>query len=153
MIYVNPGAGPCESGTWDNAYTNIQQFIKDSEIPLHIVGSTFAAGEDGRYKFVLQPDDFKEFHYEIEMPGLPLKKVRYTGEKGQNIWNYPRLYVDGGSWVWSFATIKKDELKEQVKSKIQELEDMAEVYRQELAEFLEKESIKKENTDEEVPFS
>jgi len=37
------------------------------------------------------------------MPGLPLDLVRYTGENGQNIWNFPRLYLDDSSWVWKFA--------------------------------------------------
>jgi hypothetical protein len=29
--------------------------------------------------------------------------VRYLGIPGQNIWDFPRLFVDGSSWVWKFA--------------------------------------------------
>jgi hypothetical protein len=37
------------------------------------------------------------------MPGLPVEQVRYMGESGQNIWDFPRLYVDDSSWIWEFA--------------------------------------------------
>jgi hypothetical protein len=40
---------------------------------------------------------------EIQMPGLPVERVRYMGETGQNIWDFPRLYVDDSSWIWQFA--------------------------------------------------
>jgi hypothetical protein len=40
---------------------------------------------------------------EVLMPGLLLSQVRYTGDGYQNIWDYPRLYVDGDSWVWKYA--------------------------------------------------
>jgi hypothetical protein len=39
----------------------------------------------------------------IEMPGLPLDEVRYVDDDEQNIWDFPRLYVDGGSVVWCYA--------------------------------------------------
>ena len=39
----------------------------------------------------------------VEMPGLPLEQVRYMGHEGQNARDYPRLYVDGASWLWEFA--------------------------------------------------
>ncbi len=35
------------------------------------------------------------------MPGIPLSEVRYV--KGLNAWLFPRLYVDGSSWLWEFA--------------------------------------------------
>ena len=37
------------------------------------------------------------------MPGIPTERVRYLGDPGQNIWDYPRLYVNGESGVWSIA--------------------------------------------------
>ncbi|MET9402659.1 hypothetical protein [Kitasatospora sp. NPDC002965] len=37
------------------------------------------------------------------MPGLSLDQVRWMNEPDQNIWNYPRLFVDGSSWVWWYA--------------------------------------------------
>ena len=40
---------------------------------------------------------------EIQMPGLPVDRVRFLDEDGQNIWDFPRLYVDDSSWVWKYA--------------------------------------------------
>jgi len=37
------------------------------------------------------------------MPGLPLDRVRYIGAPEQNAWRFPRLFVDGNSWLWEFA--------------------------------------------------
>lgn len=51
-------------------------------------------------------------HWSVDMPSLSLEKIRYMGEKTQNIWDFPRLYVNGSSWVWKYATIKKDEVVE-----------------------------------------
>ena len=36
-------------------------------------------------------------------PGLALAGVRYLDQPGQNIWHFPRLYIDGDSWVWKYA--------------------------------------------------
>lgn len=55
---------------------------------------------DGRFTFALA---FGDVSFEIEMPGVPVERVRYTGADDQNIWDYPRLYVDGSSWVWRYA--------------------------------------------------
>jgi hypothetical protein len=32
-----------------------------------------------------------------------LEKVRYLDSENQDIFNFPRLYVDGSSWVWKYA--------------------------------------------------
>jgi hypothetical protein len=29
--------------------------------------------------------------------------LRFTGAADQNIWDFPRLYVNGSSWVWIYA--------------------------------------------------
>lgn len=56
---------------------------------------------NGRFTFTLAFGEGLQF--EIEMPGLPIEKVRWTGAADQDIWDYPRLYVDGSSWVWKYA--------------------------------------------------
>jgi len=38
----------------------------------------------------------------VMMPGLSLERVRYMGEP-QNIWDFPRMCVDGNTWAWHFA--------------------------------------------------
>lgn len=105
-IFINPGAGPCTEGTFEHAERNIRQFIKDCQVKLHVTEyKTEPAG--GRYLFVLEADDNPDVRFEVEIPGLPLEQVRYMGEKGQNIWDFPRLYVNGSSWVWKYALIKE----------------------------------------------
>lgn len=120
-IMMNPGAGPVQTGTWEQAYENIKQYIKDCEIPLHIVRSEFISDE-GRYLFVLGADDFP-YSTEIEMPGLPLEKVRYMSEEGQNPFDFPRLYVDGSSWLWKFGIVTKEWVSEYMNDKIDELKE------------------------------
>lgn len=111
-VFVNPGTGSIDDPNCniENAIQNIKKFAEE------------CAGQekrwerakekdygDGRYAFDLWLD---QMHYEIQMPGLPLEMVRYMDEENQNIWNFPRLYVDDSRWVWSFALIKDSELQE-----------------------------------------
>lgn len=97
-IIINPGSGPVRDATYENAAFNICVFANE-------VGAVVQEGGgknrgDGRWTFTLQKDAGTA---EVEMPGLPLARVRYIGEPDQNIWDFPRLYVDGSSWVWEFA--------------------------------------------------
>lgn len=128
-ILMNPGAEKCKLGTWDQAYENIKRFIEECEIPMHIVRSDFTPN-DGRYSFVLDADEFS-YNTIIEMPGLPLEQVRYMDEEGQNPFEFPRLYVDGGSWLWKFALITKEQvievLNERISDKKSEIEAIKEM--------------------------
>lgn len=119
-IIINPGSGPVETDLgFQQAYNNILQFIKDCEIPL-FVEKADCVPEDGRYFFILKTSLINDIQWEVEMPALPIEKVRYMGEKSQNIWNFPRLYIDGSSWVWAFAIIKKTELIEHLQACIED---------------------------------
>jgi hypothetical protein len=100
-VIINPGTEPIVETSEKYAIENIEHFITDSKIknlnwiriPEHDYGN-------GRYAFLL----WRGRHcLEIQMPGLPLSRVRYTGEPEQNIWNFPRLYTDGSSYVWQYA--------------------------------------------------
>lgn len=59
----------------------------------------------GRRLFGKKPHEL--FH--IDMPGLPLDQVRYlrpTQEdifSEQSIFDFPRIFIDGNSWVWYYA--------------------------------------------------
>lgn len=123
-IMINPGAGRVESGTWEQAYENIKQYIKDCEIPMHIVSARFIPCE-GRYMFVLDADDFS-YRTEVEMPGLPLNNVRYIDEGKQNPFDFPRLYVDGSSWLWKYAVVTKTKIESYVDEEVEELKDRIE---------------------------
>ncbi len=97
-IYINPGSGKVKSGSKKQSEENMKQFIAD-------------LGVEAQYEF-LEIDDMKRHVYklsikkrthEIKMPAIPLKDVRYLGHSGQNIWDFPRLYIDGSSWIWKYA--------------------------------------------------
>jgi hypothetical protein len=97
-IIINPGSGPVEGATLADAEANVVQLIKDSGRPFE---ARPTGGEyRGRFTFELRVGDESR---EVDMPGLPLERVRFVGADDQNIWHFPRLYVDGSSWVWCYA--------------------------------------------------
>jgi hypothetical protein len=102
VIIINPGSGPVPDATEENAAAAMAVFCDDLRAQgKAVAGFDRTAGDDeGRFAFdVILADGEK---HQIEMPGLPVDQVRYLGEP-QNIWDFPRLYVDGSSWVWCFA--------------------------------------------------
>lgn len=109
-IFINPGTGVVEDATEDNARINIKQFLKDCEGSLHWHSRRAKAKDygDGRYAFAVWCDEFAHKKVEIQMPGWELERVRYLGLAGQNVFNFPRLYVDGSSWLWEFAILDSD---------------------------------------------
>lgn len=97
MIVINPGSGPVHGSSKENADKNMQKFLEDTKSD----SFEFSKEEnDGRFAYALRKG---EWVAEIKMPGLPLEKVRYMKEPGQSIWDFPRLYVDGSSWIWFYA--------------------------------------------------
>jgi hypothetical protein len=98
---VNPGSGPVKDANVAMATANIQAFVKDLGLDFPI-GITRKISEDakGRFGFTLNGNGRETI---IDMPGLPLEQVRYMNYASQNIWDFPRLYVDGSSWVWCYA--------------------------------------------------
>jgi hypothetical protein len=53
-------------------------------------------------------------------------------EDGQDILNFPRLYVDGGSWIWLYGLVKKQHVIEQIESKTEELENSIRLYKEDI---------------------
>jgi len=99
-VILTPGTGP-EA----NATENIKHFLTDVGIPgvnwVRIPSKDYHPFiSEGRYAFLVWKDN--ECH-EIQMPGLPLERVRFMENEGQYIFDFPRLYVDGGSWIWCIA--------------------------------------------------
>ena len=105
-IVVNPGSGPVEGATEEHAQANIRHFLTDcddGERADRWRAVRYADGDlegEGRYSFLLWRNN--RCHL-VAMPGLPLDQVRYIGEGDQRIGDFPRLYVDGSSWIWKFA--------------------------------------------------
>lgn len=100
MFAINPGSGPVHNSNEEHAEANIRAFVDDLGIQGAGIQRTCESDSRGRFGFVLE---LKDKRVEIEMPGIPLENVRYLGLPEQDIWNFPRLYVDGSSWVWMFA--------------------------------------------------
>lgn len=104
-VIINPGSGPVPDASEAHAATNVTVFGDDLRRAGIVVASCSRTPDadygEGRFAFTLTTDDGRSI--EIQMPGLPVEQVRFLGEDGQNIWDFPRLYVDGSSWVWKFA--------------------------------------------------
>lgn len=107
QIIINPGSGPVEGeNTEKNAIENIKHYITDCGLKDVTFLRIKNKDKDGRYHFLLFRDDWdRSVCHHIDMPGLSLHKVRYMHEEDQNIWDFPRLYIDGSSWVWCYAML------------------------------------------------
>lgn len=102
-VFMNPGSGPVPDATEENAWANLAQFGRDLQERGYTVGEPRrvpSEDEAGRYSFLLPVNGVE---HEIDMPGLPLEEVRWLDHESGNIWDFPRLYVDGSSWVWKYA--------------------------------------------------
>lgn len=98
-IIINPGSGPVSDATHDDARANLDAFLADLSDGATYVGEAESYGE-GRWGFLIEANGRR---IEIQMPGLPLNRVRWLSAKSGSIWDFPRLYVDGDSWIWAFA--------------------------------------------------
>ena len=103
-IFINPGTGPVAGATEVHAAFNMGVFTADligAGIQVTSAEQRPDLDDEGRFGWKITTADGREA--EIEMPGLPLARVRWMDEPDQNIWDFPRLYVDGSSWVWKYA--------------------------------------------------
>jgi len=99
-IIINPGSGDVPDATEDAALDCIEHFVTD--LKLSGVRWLREPREDkrGRFGFVLYDYRHPARITVIQMPGLPLDKVRFMDG---DAWPFPRLYVNGSSWLWKFA--------------------------------------------------
>ncbi|WP_232700178.1 hypothetical protein [Brevibacillus daliensis] len=104
---------------------------------MYINRGRFQPNDDGRYLFELKTHIKSGFSWEVDMPSLPLEQGRYVSEEGQNIQDFPRLYVDGSSWVWKYATVKKKHLNYRLESEIADYEIRIKEMRQLITELKE----------------
>ena len=103
-IIINPGSGPVRGATIENARANMRTLLDDVRERFNC-GAEMVFGladeGDGRWSCTIRVDGRTK--HEVEMPGLPLEQVRWVDDPDQNIWDFPRLYIDGSSWVWKYA--------------------------------------------------
>ena len=100
FVISNPGAGPVDGSSARNAKSNIGAFCRELglEAPYIRIERHESGDHGGRYDFVLHRGLRST---EVSMPGLPLDRVALR--PGDNAWHFPRLYVDGSSWLWPYA--------------------------------------------------
>lgn len=100
-VVINPGTEPLDDSKEEYADQNIAQLVKD----LGLEGVTYqrdAPKDYGEGRFAYQLS-FEKKNVEVQMPGWPLERVRFLDKADQDVFDFPRLYVDGGSWLWQYA--------------------------------------------------
>lgn len=113
-ILVNPGTGPIEGASESEAVLNMIAWCQDHSWKDICFKRQKSLDKNGRYGFEVWRDsiprgnDILHSTHEVRMPGLPLSKVRFLGGN-QSIRKFPRLYVDGASWVWCYSLLDDDE--------------------------------------------
>jgi hypothetical protein len=101
VIIINPGSGPVADASEELARAAMEQFVSDLGAGWESTPVADGADGEGRWRFeVVHLDGHR---HEVDMPGLPVEQVRWLGEESGSIWNFPRLYVDGSSWIWLFG--------------------------------------------------
>lgn len=103
MIVINPGSGPVAEATDRWSHANIHVFVQDLRdmgLEAVLVDGWMGGGDDGRWCWKV---DVNGRVREVDMPGIPVDQVRFLGGPDQNARHYPRLYVDGSSWLWKYA--------------------------------------------------
>lgn len=104
-LIINPGTGPVENATEQNAWIAMNRFRADVEHEMDCRGDLHDLHQyrlpmfdrDGRFGFVLG-NSYGERAVLIRMPGCD-KNVTREGRP----WRSPRLYLDGSSWLWQYA--------------------------------------------------
>ena len=112
-IVINPGTGPIENSIEKNAIDNMKHFVTDCKVENLQFLRYEEADDYDRFAFLLfvstKYHGYDKVHI-IHMPGLTLDKVRFMGGD-QNPWDFPRLYKDWSSWLWSYALLDESDFK------------------------------------------
>lgn len=120
IFALNPGSGSVQDASLEHAHENIKVFVQDiAQAHGLFVKDIFRLEDDddrGYFAFALDIEKGSlERRIRVDMPGLPLEKVRYL-ESSQDAWAFQRLYLDGSSWLWKFAVnlsqVERDEDQE-----------------------------------------
>lgn len=94
MVLINPGTEPLTDANEADARRNLAELISDAGLK----GATVKViGESGgRWDFRVTVAGHS---VEVASPGCPMGAAK--GSLG--VWQQPRFYVDGNSWLWEFA--------------------------------------------------
>lgn len=100
-VIVNPGTHDVE-GTEKQAWNNIGGFAEllaeDLAIEIEVKRYPKKDYGGGRYAFLLIANGHS---HEVQMPGNEWGLI--SGKTAENIFQRPRLYIDGNSWLLEYA--------------------------------------------------
>lgn len=124
-LLINPGTGPVDGGSEEQAVANGRQLLVDAglEGEVEVVGFNEGFGATriggGRWKLVLVVAEgsrarARADRIRVDMPGLPLEDVRpVPGDRppprGRSPVRFPRIYVEGSSWWWLGVSMLVDD--------------------------------------------
>jgi hypothetical protein len=110
---------------WIQASKNLEQYIEDCEVNLKVIQCSFEPvdnkDDENYYEFILQCIEYPTYEVKVTMPSFPLEMLRFTGEKGQNIYDYYRILIDDSSWIWNCALITKRTVIDSIEDRIEQL--------------------------------
>ena len=113
------------SPEWNIAFQNIQAFIDESEVPMHIEKVETANDNPGYYRFLLKSDK-GIYQTIVDMPAVSLSELK---DKETDILALPKVFVDGFAYKWEVALVKKATVKDFYLTHLEELENIAKTYR------------------------
>ena len=93
QVIINPGSGPVEESTLDQAAENMREFVKAVGNDVKFVRSNPQEDSDGRFAFQVRNADGSKWS-EVDMPGCELEEVRNFFRRAPHGCPGPRLYVD-----------------------------------------------------------
>ncbi len=114
-VVINPGTGSVHSGSGSvlrrNADRNMRALCRDAGCGNDCQVIRYGdVDDDGRYPYKIirvvrrrRAAGVRKYSVLVGMPGVRLERVRILENDGQNAWDFPRLYIDGNSWLWHFA--------------------------------------------------
>jgi hypothetical protein len=105
MIFViNPGTGICARARLSWARSNLRRFLADLDVPGIEMRLVEDVDEQGYACFRLSRRTAKRVHRcVVHVPGIGIRRVRYSLSNRRDICAVQRLYVDGSSWAWPYA--------------------------------------------------
>ena len=97
---LNPGTG-CVGGrcTMASAWRNLEALMERDGVEGEITSDPDAENEGGRFLLVLKVKGGRRIL--VDMPGCSLARLQ------RESLDQPRMYIDGSSWYWRFASLKE----------------------------------------------
>ena len=119
------------SADWKLAFQNVQAFLDESEVPMHVEEAKATTDNPGYYRFLLKSDK-GIYQTLIDMPAVSLEELK---NKETDVLEVPKVFVDGFAYRWDVALVKKATVKDFYLTHLAELENIAKTYRSYLVQL------------------